>query len=347
MKINFYDDDPRFITDENYFLKMGSFGMVAMNMNKAFKELGFFAEADNADWVGKCGALDPQFQYKNKNSFYINVWETNNTLPIYLLQNAINKNIFGLCDKTTNLWKKYGWNSETIYGGCDTDYWYQSKEKNQNQFTFCHVNHATVRSGLEVILKAFSISFQNNKDVKFIVKDSGGNNTKLIEFINSLECDNIKYINEFWDSHQIRDLYSESHCTVNLLRSTSFGLPLLESSACNNLCIAGDVTPTNELVNSSFAKMIPHNGEINIYPFVEQVEAEYGLKNYYGRFDYPEMPVFWDFDVQVVAENMLEVYNNWDFYKKIDTRTPIIDNWKWEKSAQKLISILETYEMVS
>ena len=346
MKLYLYDDDPRLVSDPEYPLKMGSFGMVAMNMNKAFKELGVFANADDADWVGKCGALDPQFQFKDKKMFYINVWETNNALPTYLLQNAMGRNIFGLCEKTTNLWRKYGWRSETIYGGCDTNFWYQTKEKNNNQFIFSHVNHATVRSGLEVALKSFALAFGKNENVKFIVKDTGGINSKLIEFIESLNCNNIEYINEFWTTHQIRDLYSESHVTVNLLRSTSFGLPLLESSACNNLCITGDVTPTNELVNSSFAKMIPHNGEINIFPFIHEIANQYGLKDYYGGFQYLEEPVFWDFDTEVVAENMLEVYNNWDFYKKIDTRTPIIDNWKWEKSAQKLISILEKYEMV-
>jgi hypothetical protein len=347
MKINFYDDDPRFLSDPEYPIKMGSFGMVAMNMNKAFKNLGFYSEADDADWVGKCGALDPQFVYKDKKIFYINVWETNNTLPHYLLHYAVGKNIFGLCEKTTDLWRKYGWKAETIYGGCDTEYWNQTKEKNPDQFIFCHVNHATVRSGLEISLKAFAIAFKNNKNVKFIVKDTGGENIQLQNFIHSLGCNNIQYINEFWTTHQIRDLYSESHATVNLLRSTSFGLPLLESSACNNLCIAGDVTPTNELVNSSFAKMIPHNGEINVYPYVQDASRDYGLKDYYGTFSYPEIPVFWDFNTEVVAENFLDVYNNWNIYKKIDTRTPIVDNWKWEKSAQKLIGLLKKYEMVS
>jgi len=342
MKLYFYDE--ALISKS---ATISSFGMVAANMNKAFQELNAFSEPDDADWVGKCGSLDPQFQYKDKKSFYINVWETNNTLPFYLLHHAIGKNILGLCNKTTNLWKKYGWNAETIYGGCDTEYWNQTKEKNSNQFIFCHVNHATVRSGLEISLKAFSLAFRGNNNVKFIVKDIGGQNIKLENFIKNLECNNIEYINEYWEMSQIRNLYSESHATINLLRSTSFGLPLLESSACNNLCITGDVTPTNELVNSSFAKMIPHNGEVNIYPFVNNLEQEYGLRNYYGNFEYPEMPVFWDFDTEIVAQNLLDIYNNWETYKKIDTRTPIIDNWKWDKSARKLIGLLEKYEMVS
>ena len=226
------------------------------------------------------------------------------------------------------------------YGGCDTDFWYQTKNKNKNQFTFCHVNHATSRSGLDIIIPAFVLKFKNNPDVKLIIKDSGGDNNKLKNFLNSLQCSNIEYINDFWTTTQIRDLYSEAHVCINLLRSTSFGLPLLESSACNTLCICGDVSPTNELVDSTFAKLIPPSGEIDIYPYVEQISDSIGLKNYYGRFEYPEIPRFWNFDTETVAEHLLDVYNNWRFYESIDKVNPIKNRWKWEFSANKLIKIL-------
>ena len=341
MKINFYDDDPRFCTDPDYQLKMGSFGTVAYFMNNAFKKLDCYAKPDDADWVGKCGSLDPQFRYKNKKAFYINVWETNNSLPDYLLEKAKQStNIFGLCNKTTNMWKKYGFNIDTIYGGCDTDFWHQTKEKNKNQFIFCHVNHATVRSGLYITIPAFSLKFKNNPDVKLIIKDSGEHNIKLENFIKSFDCNNIEYINDFWTSVQIRDLYSESHACINLLRSTSFGLPLLESSACDTLCICGDVSPTDELVDKSFAKMIPHNGEINIYPYVDRISNSIGLKNYYGNFNYQEIPKFWDFNIETVADHLWEVYNNWNTYEKIDKITPIKNRWQWDFSAMKLIKIL-------
>lgn len=347
MKVNFFDDDPRFLSDPDYFLKMGSFGTVAFNMNRAFKKMGVYADAINSEWVGKCGSLDPQFRYQNKKSFYINVWETNNTLPYYLLNAAQDQTMFGLCDKTTNLWRKYGFEAQTIYGGCDTEFWHQTLDKDKNQFIFCHLNHATVRSGLDIIIPAFVSKFKNNKDVKLIIKDSGGQNYKLLEFINSFKCPNIEYINDFWTIEQIRDLYSISHACINLLRSTSFGMPLLESSACNSLCICGDVTPTNELVNSDYAVLIEPKGEIPVYPFIEEIEQQVGLKNYYGYFEYPEVPYFWDFDVEAVAKSLEMVYNNWSFYKKIDTVTPIRDNWKWEKSATKLVNILSKYELAA
>jgi hypothetical protein len=172
-----------------------------------------------------------------------------------------------------------------------------------------------------------------------MINDKFTLNNKIKEWWN----DNIEYINDFWTTEQVRDLYSKSHACINLLRSTSFGMPLLESSACNSLCICGDVTPTNELVDSSYAMMIKPKGEIPIYPFINQVEQEVGLKNYYGYFEYPEVPYFWDFEVETVGQSLFEVYNNWSSYKKIDTRTPIINNWKWENSAIKLINILSKY----
>lgn len=342
MKINFFDDDDRSLTDPNYFKKMNSFGVVAFNMNKALKELGYYADLEEADWIGKCGSLDPHFQYKNKKSFYINVWETNNTIPYYLIDNAKNKIIFGLSNKITNIWKKYGFKSETIYAGCDTEYWQQSKEKNKNQFIFCHVNHSTVRSALELTIQAFVKVFKNNKNVKLIIKDHPENKI-FHDYIKSFNCSNIEYIFEFWESDKIKDLYSESHVTLNVLRSASFGMPLLESSACNSLCLTGNVSPTNEIVDCSFAAMIESNGEIPVYPYIEEAEVKFGLKNYYGRFSYPEMPYFWDFDINVYAEKMLEIYNNWSTYEKIDKRAPVVKNWKWQNSAEKLVSILKNY----
>ena len=73
MKIHFFDDDPRKLTDKNYSLKMGSFGVIAYYMNKTLSDIGYYSDPDDADWVGKCGSLDPQFTYMNKKSFYINV----------------------------------------------------------------------------------------------------------------------------------------------------------------------------------------------------------------------------------------------------------------------------------
>jgi hypothetical protein len=340
IKINFFDDDRRILTDPFYIKKMGSFGTVAYNMNKTLKKFDYYADIDDAGWVGKCGSLDPQFQYKNKKSFYLSVWETNNSIPYYLLQQAQGKLIFGLCNKITNIWRKYGFNAQTIYAGCDTDYWYQTKEKNKNQFVFCHINHSTVRSALELTVQAFAKVFKNNKDVKLIIKDSS-ENLEFNKYIKSFECKNIEHVASFWDSDQMRDLYSESHVTLNVLRSASFGMPLLESSACNSLCLTGNVSPTNEIVDSSFAAMIEPKCEIPIYPYIEEAEIKFGLKNYYGRFPYPETPYFWDFDVDIYAEKMLDIYKNWDKFEKIDKRTPVINKWSWENPVKKLIKILE------
>jgi hypothetical protein len=340
MKIFFYDGDSK-IMEPNYHLKMSSFGTVAYNMNRTLKKMGHFSDFNSAEWYGKCGSLDPQFRVPGRKSFYINVWETNNTLPYYLLQAAQGRNIFGLCNNTTNLWRKYGYNAFTIYGGCDTEFWNQTQPKDPNVFTFCHVAHGSVRSGLEVTLKAFAQAFRNNSSVKLIIKDAVSFTDTLLNFIKTLDCNNIEIVNEFWTVDKVRDLYSKSHATINLLRSAGFGLPLLECCACNNLCITGDVTPTNELVDSSFAKMIAPKGEINMFPFVTELEKQYGLKNYYGTFQYPEIPVFWDFDIDTVSNALLDVYQNWTTYQKINTRQPIINRWKWEYTVENLVKHLQ------
>ena len=44
MKIHFFDDDPRKLTDKNYSLKMGSFGVIAYYMNKTLSDIGYYSD---------------------------------------------------------------------------------------------------------------------------------------------------------------------------------------------------------------------------------------------------------------------------------------------------------------
>lgn len=342
MKIAFHDNDPRKITDAaNYADNHGPFAEIAIKMNNEFNKLGYYSEEDEADYVGICDGLNVGFQYKDKKSFVINVWETANTLPYFLLQAAQGRRLFGLSEQITNLWHKYGRiDVRTINGGCDTSFWNQTLPKSE-KFTFLHVNSSNVRSGIDLTINAFYIAFNKNPNVRLIIKDT--NNSSLLKIrIDNLvkEGCNIEYISKRMSSLEIRDLYSISHVCLNVIRSTSFGLPLLESSACNCLCVTGDTPPTNELIKDSYGVLLKPCGLVSLNEFSDSLEKELGLLNCYPKFQYPEEPLFYNFSWFKYAELIKKIFDEWDYYKTINTRQPIIDNWGWEKPAKRLIEFL-------
>lgn len=346
MKISFFDDDPRQFTDsENYPVNHGPFSEVAIQMNRALDKLGLYAPPDEADFVGKCDGMQLNFQYKDKKSFLIHVWETSNCLPHFFLQQKnIGQILFGLSEQISNLWHRHGFKDvKTVYAGCDTEYWHQTQEKDK-VFTFLHVNSSNIRSGLDLTITAFYNAFKNSKDAKLLIKDTN-TSTKLldsIKFFQDKGC-NIEYISERLPSDKVRDLYSRSHVCLNVLRATSFGLPLLESSACNCLCVTGDVPPTNEIINNENGVLIPPLKEVELYKLNYLIE-DWGLLNCYPDFPYLEKPKVWDYSLFEYSEFLKDIYNEWDnVYKKIDTRTDVVEDWQWEQQAEILSYFLEEY----
>jgi hypothetical protein len=342
--IHLYEDDPRFISDPTFIDNHGSFSVINYGINNALKKLGLYSELEQAKYVGFATSLNLNHYIENKQSFYITVWETINKLTEYHLQIAKgNKIIFGMSDQVSNLYRKEGIKCETLHCGCDTNFWKPTIPKN-SKFTFIHINSSNVRSGLDLTLKAFHMAFQNNPDVQLIVKDTNVHVDTLSSRINEMKSlgTDIKYITKRSAKQEVRDLYSSSHVGLNLLRMTSWGFPLHEMSACNCLCLTGDIEPTNVLINKDYGVLLKSNKEVNISEKLNELVNYWGLLNCYGGFSYSEEPRFYDFDIEEYANLLKEIYNNWSFYGKIDTRTPIINKWKWQYTAENLIKHLKT-----
>jgi len=336
-----FDDDERQYTDPTYAVNHGPFSEISIQLNKALKKLDAFAPPNLADWVGYNTSLNLKFQYPNKQSFIITVWECS-AIPNLLVSMARDTRIFGLSQQITELWDKYGINAPTVYPGCDTDFWKPVCEKNPT-FTFLHINSSNVRSGLDLTIQAFHKVFKNYPYVQLVIKDTNDSPqlcNKIRKYID--EGSQIFYYSKRISYEEIRRLYSSSHVCLNLLRSTSFGLPLLECSACGCLCVTGDTKPTNEIIKPEYGVLVPPSDEVGLEGMASYLSQEWGLRNCYPALQYNETPKFWDFSVEEYAKTLEKIYSNWDTtYSKIDTRTPIVENWTWEKSAKTLINLLE------
>lgn len=341
--IHLFEEDPRYSSDPTFKDNHGSFSVINYGVNDALKELDLYSEQDLAKYIGFASSLNFHQQYKDKQSFYITVWETINKLTDFHIQMLKDKNkiIFGMSDQITNLYLKEGIECKTLHCGCDTNFWKQTMPKN-DIFTFIHINSSNVRSGLDLTLQAFHLAFQNNKNVKLIIKDTNTNVDVLKARIQELKDkgSNIEYITNRSTKQEVRDLYSRSHVGLNLLRMTSWGFPLHEMSACNCLCVTGDFAPTNVLINNDYGILLKPSQEINIGEKLNELINYWGLLNCYGGFGYSEEPRFYDFNIEEYASLLVNIYQNWNFYVKIDTRTPIINKWKWRYTAEKLVKYL-------
>ena len=190
------------------------------------------------------------------------------------------------------------------------------------------------------------MAFQNNKNVRLIVKDTNTNVDTLRARIEELKNkgSNIEYITTRSTKQEVRDMYSKAHVGLNILRMTSWGFPLHEMSACNCLCATGDFEPTNILINNDFGVLLKPSKEINIGEKLNELINYWGLLNCYGGFSYSEEPRFYDFNTEEYADLLVKIHSNWGFYGKIDTRTPIINKWKWKYTAENLLKILHKYD---
>jgi len=349
MKIHCLDLDPRQTTDsENYPENHGSMSEVCIQMNEALKKINCYADPDDADFVGTCEGLGVNFKYKDKPPFVIHVWE-NSSLPLFVFEGGRGQRIFGLSKQITELWHKYGRTDvKTVYAGCNTKEWYPSHDRFE-RFTFMHINSSNVRSGLDLSLQAFHLAFAGNKNVRLLIKDTNPQkkDSILLKRIKEFQMQGsvIEYVSERWPSPLLRQLYSQSHVTLNVMRSAGFGMPLLDCSACGSLCVTGDIPPTNEVLSKRAGVFIQPKPMISLKQSIPYLEQEWGLLNCFGNFKHIEDPYFYDYDVEEYSKKMLDIYENYykvEKYHSIERKVNYVkSNWSWKSSAVQLLNALK------
>jgi glycosyltransferase involved in cell wall biosynthesis len=343
MKINFYDTDSRKNTDPAYSTNMGSFGVVAAGFNHGLKEIGAYAEPDDADWVGICDGLNMGFKYKDKKPFILNVWDQINVLPNELVsaQKHYNPRVLGLSNQVTNLWQHYGIDCETVMPGCDTEYWHSVCPKNLDKFTFLFNSFANVRSGLDLALDAFPVAFGPKDPVRLIIKNTSTTQALEAQIVKLLSAGyDIQYYCQRIPFNQMRVMYSASHISLNVMRHSSWGLGIHESMACGTISIVGDFCPSNEIVDNQHSLYLKPIKQVDIFNTIPNLVHHYGLHNAYGNFSYIERPRFYEYDISQYAELMKKAYHCYEEVRQPMVRQYVKDNWTWKKSAERLVEVL-------
>jgi glycosyltransferase involved in cell wall biosynthesis len=324
---------------------MGSFSIVANGFNKGLKEIGCYAEPDDADFVGICDGLNFGFRYKNKKRFIINVWDCINTLPIELTNARFNNSdmiLLGLSNQITNLWKKHGAKCSTVMPGCDTDFWKPTVPKNET-FTFFFNSFANVRSGLEIALEAYSLWAKDRKDVQLLIQNTSESKVLKSVLQEYKEAGyNINYsLGNRISFEEMRDLYSQSHVSLNVMHHSSWGLGVHEAMACGCIPIIGDFCPSNEMMDKDNCITISPSCEVDIAEYYDKIGKLYGLHSAYGNFNYGEQPRFYDYSRVEYGNMMFELYKKYKLYSSYDYRGYVQNNWSWKQAATNLVKTLQ------
>lgn len=202
-----------------------------------------------------------------------------------------------------------------------------------NKFRFLIFGRWDARKSTIELIRCFKELFGNNPKVeliisvedKFNIDGLGSTKNRLNKY--DLMCDNIRIIN-FPEKQDYAKFLKAGHVFLSCSRSEGWNLPLIEAMACGTPSIYSDCSGQLQYAKG---KGIPVKikGEIDVSKFYPPSEPCSG--NWY------------DPDFDDLKEKMLEVYNNYDFYKNkaVKESKEIRENFSWEKSAKIAADLIE------
>ena len=342
--VHLYERDVR--RDEPDFNETcGSFSVIQKTLEIGLRQLNCYTDnPQKADFIGISDSLALDFSWPDKKTFVIAFIDHINTISYqhyFALQRNPNVRIFTLHQCTANLFKKVNKEAYAIGAGINVDYWIKTKPYNET-FSFLSTGFSNYRSGIDQLIPAFDLAFRNFKNVQLIIKDTNSN-PQFAEKIKEYQDrgNNIVHINKRLRFSEIRDLYSQSQVSCNVLRHSSHGLPLIESSLCGSLCFAGDFDPSNQLADERYCRLIKPDKEVTVQSRLDNLLNDWGLYDTFGQLKYFEPPTFWEFDLHIYAAILVELYNNWNsYYKDLNKEGDMRQRFNPIHSAKKLVSYL-------
>ena len=175
--------------------------------------------------------------------------------------------------------------------------------KKLSKFVFLTVCYLTHKKGIDLLLRAFAVAFNNNENVKLIVSGDGEERAALVNLTTNLQINNkVTFTGELSRENVVKSMQS---CDAFVLpsRFETFGVVFIEALACGKPIIASQGDGPDDIVNCN-------NGLL--------VEKE---------------------NVQELSEAMKYIYNNKDKYIGEFIRQECIDKYSEKAVASQIINI--------
>jgi len=204
-------------------------------------------------------------------------------------------------------------------------------------FRFLSVGKWEKRKGQDLLIKAFCEEFKDNEKVELVIMadsiklfDQKFNiyknivNLKLPEDRASLQIIE-GMIPNYSDMGRI---YTSADCFVNPTRGEGWNLPLIEAMACGMPCITTNWSAHTDFANEKNAYML---NDFTLVP-ADQVFAQAFIK--FGNWAEPT--------IKELREKMRYVFEHREEAKKKgEFAAKDMENWTWDKAAEKAIKALE------
>ena len=201
-------------------------------------------------------------------------------------------------------------------------------------FIFLNVSSGFPRKGLDLLLKAYLEEFSQGDDVCLVIKTFPNIHNKVSMMIQSslkARSPQIIHIDEDIDGREIAALYSRCNCYVSPTRGEGFGLPIAEAMLCKKPVIVTNHSGHLEFCSPETAYLI----DCHLRPSMTHLRKEYKLDG----------SMWAEADIMHLRKLMRHVYENRDRAEirgKVDKAyNNIVNNFTWNKSAEKTIGLLE------
>lgn len=161
------------------------------------------------------------------------------------------------------------------------------------------------RKNFKLIFYAFSKLFKNNKNVELIIKTNI--KSEKLNFIGGIP-DNIKFIDEHFDTNKLSLLLWQCDCFVFPSKGEGYGLPPREAMATSIPTIIVDFSALSDISSDNISFPIRTKGRSTAI-FDDNIAKMHNLgNNVFGKWANPSQ--------DELIEKMLFIYNNYD--KAID-----------------------------
>jgi len=224
----------------------------------------------HAHYASSYGLLGALCKFK---PFIISVWGSdvltfpkNNLLASFILRYNFSKADKILVTSLTLLkaTKKFTKKPlKTIAFGIDTKIFYPTKKEKNDSLIFGSAKALTSIYGHDVALKAFSLA--KNKlpeNSQFIFAGNGSEKSNLVKLVTHLNLiEHVTFLGHL-SKEEIIAFFNKIDVLINLSRTESFGVAVLEAAACEVPAIVTDIGGLKEVVNQNITGLrIPVNDE--------------------------------------------------------------------------------------
>ena len=211
--------------------------------------------------------------------------------------------------------------------GVDSDVFFPEDSQQKNdKFRFLIFGRWDNRKSTAEIIRAFKNAFGNNPKVELVISvedkfnhDGLGSTLNRLKFF-GLTSDNIKILN-FPSKKEYAKILKSGNVFLSCSRSEGWNLPLIEAMACGTPSIYSNCSGQLEFASG---KGIPVN-----------IKGEVEMKNFYAEGTICQGN-WYDPDFKDLESKMIEVYNNYEFYKKkaLEESKEIRERFSWDNSAK-------------